>query len=126
MNLNQQYTILVQSLKLAAHNPATQISLLPSFVVVTDEIALTFEDGFLLANELKENNFISDSIFKYLVELDGLFNYMSNDKSIWSIEALINHELWQNTRDLAKLILNEMNEPLDLIVLQGVTYIKNN
>lgn len=126
MNLNQQYSILVQSLKLAAHNPETQISLLPSFVVVTDEIALTFEDGFLLATELKENNYISDSIFKYLVELDNLFNNMSNDKSIWSIEALINHYLWQQTRELAKLILNEMNETLDLVVLQNVTYIENN
>lgn len=60
MENKNSYNILLQSLRLVASRFEIQIATLPEFVNVPDEIALIFNDAYLLVPivEHEKNNFI--------------------------------------------------------------------
>lgn len=59
MEAKDIYYVLVQYLKLIALLAEKQIQVLPDFVLVPDEIALGFDDIYLMIPQIKQNAMIS-------------------------------------------------------------------
>lgn len=100
------YKKLIESLKLVASSANIQTKSLPQFVVITDEIALTYHDAFLMLPQLK--NMIPIAVIDKLQKLDCLFDEMSEFESLWSIESLKEHVCWEECRALAKESLDAL------------------
>ncbi|WP_316834524.1 hypothetical protein [Pedobacter nutrimenti] len=113
MEVKNFYFKLVKSLRLVASPFDTQIKSMPDFVVIPDEIALTFYDSYLLTNRLKEENLISARSFDLLSELNTLFDEMSNNQMLWDLNSLRNNENWNRCRNMALQILDELDENYD-------------
>jgi len=113
MEIKNFYFKLVKSLRLVASPFDIQIKSMPDFVVIPDEIALTFYDSYLLTNRLKEENLISARSFDLLSELNTLFDEMSNNQMLWDINSLRNNENWNRCRNMALQILDELDENYD-------------
>lgn len=111
MKEKELYYNLIQSLRLVASPSETQISSLPEFVHVPDEIALTYNNAYLIAPRLLNEKMISLKAYEMLKFLDVLFEKMSDDKSLWTNEKLERSELWGKARIMACTILDEMKEP---------------
>ncbi len=108
METRNIYNKLIQSLRLVASSSEIQISSLPDFVNVADEIALTYNEAYMTIHLIDDK--ITPGIMKMLDALDKLFEKMSEDKSLWNIESLKNNELWIKSRELGRLILTELKE----------------
>lgn len=113
MEVKNFYFKLVKSLRLVASPFDIQIKSMPDFVVIPDEIALTFYDSYLLTNRLKEENLISARSFDLLSELNTLFDEMSNNQMLWDLDSLRNNENWNRCRNMALQILDELGENYD-------------
>ena len=59
MDAKDIYYVLVQNLKLIALPAEKQIQVLPDFVLVPDEIALGFDDVYLMVPQIKQNSMVS-------------------------------------------------------------------
>ncbi len=112
MNPEQQYKSLVESLRLVAAPKEQQVSALPDFVVVTDEVAMTFGDAFLLAPQLVRGGLVTDEAFQALARLDEWLERMPTDGSISSLHSLENHPFWRRSRELATNALFQLKESL--------------
>ena len=86
MKTQDIYNNLIQSLRLVASPYDIQVLSLPDFVNVTDEIALIYNEAYIMAPQL--NNIITPHIAKMLDDLDKLFEKMSEEESLWTIENL--------------------------------------
>lgn len=102
------YNNLAESLKLVASSYDIQIESLPDFVNVTDEIALIFNDSYIMIPQI--DRLLSSHTMRLLDDLNKLFEKMSEDKSLWNIESLEKNDLWIKSRELGCLILKEINE----------------
>ncbi len=111
MDIRNLYNTLVQSLRLVAAPFEIQTTSLPEFVNVPDEIALIYNESYLIAPQLKDKNLISAKILGMLERLDQIFEEMSEVKPIWTLERLRNDSSWERLRILALDILRELNEP---------------
>ena len=116
------YNYLVQSLRLVASPHHIQISSMPDYVNVTDEIVLIYNEAYIMLPQI--NKLISPHIFKMLDELDKLFEDMSNDKSLWNIKCLEENEFWIKSRELGHKALVELNEKYTKPNLDFILWIK--
>lgn len=124
MEAKDIYYVLVQYLKLIALPAEKQIQVLPDFVLVPDEIALGFDDIYLMIPQIKQNAMISVRGLELLRELDQLFEKMSGKPLFWSLEYFEYGELWKKIRQLACSILDELKEPVDIPDLGFTQWIK--
>lgn len=124
MEAKDIYYVLVQNLKLIALPAEKQIQMLPDFVQVPDEIALGFDDVYLMVPQIKQNSMVSVRGFKLLRELDLLFEKMSGKPLFWSLEYFEHGELWKQIRQLACSILDELKEPVGIPDLGFTRWIK--
>lgn len=113
MEIKQIYNNLIQVLRLIASTSDIQIASFPQFVNVADEIALSYNDIYLLVPLLKKEGLISPVACNILMQIDELFDTMSQNKSIWNVDALENDKYWQKSRYLALSILKELKESYD-------------
>lgn len=118
------YNNLLQSLRLVAAPPEIQISSMPQFVSLPDEIALTFNDAYLISSQLVDENIISIQAFLLLKELSELFDNMSQDKSLWTLQKLENDNSWKLSRQLAIKVLQELDEPFGRPNLNYINWVK--
>lgn len=121
---NITYNRLIQVLKLIASPASIQISALPDFVVVADEIALMYEDVFIMIPQLKEERYIPENILDMLSNLEAQFEIMSRNKLLWSIDSLKESKSWENVRGLAHSILRELKEEYKQPNIDFITWIK--
>lgn len=117
------YYVLVQCLKLIALPAEKQIQVLPDFVLVPDEIALGFDDVYLMIPQI--DGLISDHGLILLKELDQLFEEMSEEPLFWSLEYFESGDLWKKVRLLARSILEDLREPVDMPNLEYIEWVKN-
>lgn len=108
MNMDQQYKIIVESLKLLALSFDEQEKYLPDFADVPDDVVSSFENAFLLLPALIENNKFSNNSIASILRL--------NNKVNW---CLINLDLddfsnveWNKVREMAKDTLQIMGESI--------------
>ena len=101
---------LVESLRLVASDIEDQIKALPSFVHLPDEIALTYDDEFSQADQIHQAGLINDSIMEKLKALESLFDHMSDNKELWTHQALANSPEWAEPRRMARDILHDLDQ----------------
>ena len=120
---NEQYNLLIESLLLAAASASEQVSALPDFVVVTDEVASTFGDAFLLVPQLERAGLASRDAVTTLQELDEHFKHTPDD-TIASPSSLHDHPYWEKARRLATDALAKLGEEKRPPKLQDATWIR--
>lgn len=122
MKTQDIYNNLIQSLRLVASSSDIQISSLPDFVNIADEIALIYNESYMMVSQI--DNIITPYVMKMLDDLDKLFNRMSEDESLWNIKSLNDNDLWLKSRELGRLILNELKEECINPNLDFISWVK--
>ncbi|WP_372999857.1 hypothetical protein [Lutispora sp.] len=102
---NKQFEMLVESIQLLAAGYTIQASVLPDYVHIPDEIALTFDDTYIFAENLVKDNLINKEVKNELDNLNSLLEQMSSLKELWTMDSLEAAEAWQNVRELATGVL---------------------
>lgn len=124
MTPEDQYAMLIAALRLVAASSEEQVSLLPDFVCVTNEVATTFGDAYLLVPQLERAGLVSPDAAAALKRLDDYFEAMSEDESFADVESLGTHPFWADSRTLAAeslRLLGEEGRPPDL---SGIKWVK--
>lgn len=75
-----------------------------------DELALEFDDLFLLAPSKLDSGELTHEQFKLLNVINLKFEEMGDLEKNWSESSLSNSEEWEELRGLAKLALSEMEK----------------
>jgi hypothetical protein len=90
-------------LKLVASDANVQIQLLPKWVHIPDEIALTFEESYYLLDQIFDAGLINSEQVDAINRVNETLSEMSasEDKSIWTLDALKNHPKWEKLRELS-------------------------
>ena len=95
------------ALQALAQPASSQASLFPDFVVVADELALEFDDWFRVATTPELVPELTQPQCAALRAIDEQFARMSDDRDVWSEEALAGHRDWDEVRSLARQALAE-------------------
>jgi hypothetical protein len=103
---------LVEALRLVAAPAAVQQAALPPFVVVADEIALTYHDAYLLADQVAAAGLVTAQDLARLAELDAHFDALTarGDPTLWTTDALRTVPAWEEARRLAATLLAALGE----------------
>lgn len=113
----------IETLRLLAADCDTQTKVLPNYVHVPDEIALTFEDTYLLTNSLLQDKLITEDVKSELDTLNELFDQMNCRKELWTLDQLKFGEEWQQIRSVASRALKCMNRDIEIPNLFWLNYI---
>jgi len=124
MTPEDQYRQLVDSVLLVAASADEQVSSLPTFVVVTDEVATTFGDAFLLVPQLESAGLVSTDAASALRELDNHFEGMPDDDRLADPASLRDHPFWEDARRLAMDALAKLGEDKGPPRLSRITWIR--
>lgn len=103
--------MLLQSLQLLAASYEQQVQALPPFVDMPDEIALIFDEVYRYVEGLAHKDLITPQQKEDLERMDSLLTQMSNEKEIWTLDALRVSSNWKQIRSLATKILQSFQEP---------------
>lgn len=77
--------------------------------VVTDELANDFSEiGMMYAKELLENEWISQEQYIIAKSIDELLISMSKKNELWTEDALLNAEEWEECRKKGGLLLETL------------------
>ena len=106
--LRKCYQSLLNSLILVAADYEDQVSSLPSFVVVADEVSTTYGEAFYLVNQLEEAGFINKHAEKLLKDLDNWFDYSPEGEVLDTLKSLKENPYWEKARNIAQEILKEL------------------
>jgi len=107
---NDQYILLLDSVLLVAAPADDQVSALPDFVCITDEVSTTFGDAFLLVPQLERAGLIATEAAHALKALDEFFERMPDDPALAEPESLKDHPFWAEARRLAGAALDKLGE----------------
>jgi len=108
-----QYKLLVNSLKLLGISYEEQVSFLPDYADIKDDVVSEFINAFYLVPQLMEKNKLSYKavnkiLYCYvLLELNLSIEERSTDS------AFETHESWEQVRVLAREALTEMGESIE-------------
>lgn len=73
---------------------------------VTDELANDFSEiGMMYAKELLENEWITQEQYMIAKSIDEMLENMSKRSELWTEDALLNAEEWEECRKKGKLLL---------------------
>ncbi|MFC9793014.1 hypothetical protein ACFVJI_10295 [Streptomyces sp. NPDC127584] len=100
--------ILIEAVVVVAAAPAVQAAWLGRYAVPPDEIALGFDDGFLLVGCLVEEEELSPAVLPLLRMIDEVFTEMTADAAPtdrWTTDALSGDAGWERARQLAREVL---------------------
>ncbi|WP_437087214.1 hypothetical protein [Streptomyces sp. enrichment culture] len=99
--------LLIEALRVVAAPARVQTEWLEEHGVVTDEIALGFDDALRLADRLVEEGFLHRDSLPELRLIDSIFHEMSGDDSTdrWTTAALSTDAGWGRARTLARQAL---------------------
>lgn len=102
----------------------TQFSLLPDFVCVPDELAITFCDDFDVIGRHLPEVWGSD-VTSLCNVLYTTFDKMTAEESkkFYSDDAVRHDQRWQEIREQAKTILSKLNLPVTTPDLRCITYV---
>jgi hypothetical protein len=107
---------LIEALRLLAAPAEVQVSVLPKWVALPDEVALTFFDAY----EVLEPN-LPDSLAPMLEHIAERINArdLSSEADQWDPETLARSEQWEDYRRLARSALTALNVPYQRPRLSG-------
>jgi hypothetical protein len=116
----------VDALRLAALPAEDQVAALPDFVHVPDEVALLYEDAWVLVPQIREAGLLTDDEHAALARLDRHYGEMSDapDKdSLWTLEAMKHDDRWTKSRQLAVDALAALGRTPGRPEFPGITWI---
>ncbi len=117
---------IVESLRLLAADFEIQVSVLPSFVHIPDEVAMTFgDDAFLLADQVLRAGRITQEQYDKLKEIDEALSQMSGQEhgELWTLDALRSRPEWQKIRLTALAALDLLRYPMKKATLDWFTFV---
>ena len=123
MTPNDQYEMLVESLQLLAAPASEQVSALPRFVDVPDELVSTFGDAYLLVPQLEGAGLVQPEAAAALKRIDDYLSALPSDGSLSEVGSLETDERWKQLRSLAEAALASLGEPKRIPVLRQVRYL---
>lgn len=101
----QYYDRFIDLVKQMSMNAKEQIAKLKG-TVVTDEIASDFSEiGMMYAKELLENEWITQEQYIIAKSIDEMLVKMSKRNELWTEDALLNAEEWEECRKKGSLLL---------------------
>lgn len=103
-----------------------QVSVLPSFVHIPDEVAMTFgDDAFLLADQVLRAGRITQEQYDKLKEIDEALSQMSGQEhgELWTLDALRSRPEWQKIRLTALAALDLLRYPMKKATLDWFTFV---
>ena len=116
---------LIESLKLVAADAETQIGLLPEWVHIPDEIALTFGESYILFDQVIDAGLVDEKQAELIHHLDRKFEEMSGPvhHEFWTLDAMRTHPKWEEFRELAAAALQKLGQELTTPNLGWITYV---
>jgi len=102
---------IIEATKLISSDYNIQVSVLPSFVHIPDEIALIFDEVINGSKFLFNMGLINEIQYCKLKILDERLNALSSEA--WSLDSLKNSEEWNMIRNTAKEVLQSFNESIE-------------
>jgi len=108
--------MMIQALRLLAADFENQIKALPDYVCIPDEVALTFGDAFLLLDQIREANLVSEQQSAAIEEIDDYLDVIQSKTDTdnpWTLEAMKTSCDWQHLRVLARKALVLLGESPD-------------
>ncbi len=111
------FSELVSSVRLLAAEAEEQAKLVPfgmyGELVNCDELALNFEDSYLMVAGLVHHSLLSPEAAQRLEALDAQLKAMSgwDKEELWTLRAVRSDPLWERVRELARSALELLPEP---------------
>lgn len=115
---------LIQSVQLLAANYETQKEVLPDFVVIADEVALTFDECLPFVAMLTQEGLLNKNQLAKIKDIETELHQMSKRKELWTDLALKNNQHWEHIRMQAKELLVLLNEQQSSPDLYWSTYVR--
>lgn len=125
--LDRMRCIFVDGVLLLGLDVEQQLASLPDFVPLADELALTFDDGYILLPQLVEAGLVSAEAAALADELSETFDAMGgeeNYEAYWTEQKVADSPEWAAIRSKARALLEMLGETLRPPGLAGVTYVK--
>jgi hypothetical protein len=71
-----------------------------------------FGDAFLVADQILEAGLIDETAWKKMKALDDYLSEMSDDPTLWTVDALRDNPRWKEARLRANDILDYLHAPI--------------
>ncbi|MFK7998165.1 MAG: hypothetical protein AB8H86_01165, partial [Polyangiales bacterium] len=107
------YEALVAGLRLLGADASVQLSALPDYVYVPDEVLSGLGETFIYLPQLCRGGSINDSAAQAIRAADAFLDEMPTDPILDDPESLRTHPFWARARDLARHALSELGETLE-------------
>ena len=108
--MSKYIVTLLELLKVLASSAQVQLSYLDSLGSPSvDELALEFEDLFLIASSKLEAGELTSLQFENLEVLDSMFDKISGVDKHWTTSSLCESAEWEEIRKLANLCLKQFD-----------------
>lgn len=104
------YSRLVEVMRLLASSSESQLKAFPAKSLVTDEMAILYDECFRSHYILLEQNQIGENASSLMTEINTLFEKISHMQEIWTNERLATQEDWARIRVLARQVLTLLGE----------------
>jgi glycogen debranching enzyme len=116
---------LIESLRLLGADYEAQVRILPEFVHIPDEVAITYGEAFLLADQILEAGLIDNATYTKLQNVDKYLEQMDDSKELWTLDALRTRPEWTRVRTLAREMLKSLGITMATPDLEWMTYVKS-
>jgi len=110
MMLNEFYKVLLETLRLTALPYEGQKKLLPDFAVVQDEVVNDFDNAFAILPDLVEADRLSLKAIATILRCFNMIETIRREVNMQDTEAIKDHFLWNEVRELARQALDHMGE----------------
>jgi len=111
MELDKYFKMVINSLDFVSKSYDEQVSALPSFVDVPEEVVSDFENAFLLLPQLIEAQYFS---FEAVASIIRLFNWVQwsiRNVGLDDLELFKSSDEWNKVRELSKIAFALCEKP---------------
>jgi hypothetical protein len=116
---------LIESVELLAADFDVQRQVLPTFVFVPDEVALTFDNAMTVIDQIRDAGLLTDEQIELLSRINTIFDTMSGPghESFWTPDSMQHDATWNKIRTLAKKALHSLDRQARKPDLGWIRYI---
>jgi hypothetical protein len=112
-----------ETLKLLALEAGQQRAVLPDYVAVPDELALTFDDAYQQVGELEKHGLLTAEQREPLDVIERRLSDTEADDDFWTLVALSSDPRWQEIRAQASQALERLGIAAGWPTLDWISYV---